>query len=321
MRTYNVSMSKRTIAEFSGLVIWLACSALITGSCSHASSHNRHVNDSAEFSAGYNKPVVMGEIESKEITESSGLAASRCQTDVLWTHNDSGNDADIFAITPKGKTLGTWRVKNAQNVDWEDIADYKDASGKCYLYIGDIGDNKSGRPDRTIYRVMEPTISSALSDDGALPLTEPADAVTFKYPDGPHNAETLLVHPTTGEIYVLTKRIDGPSSVFKIPAQFGSVVNAQKIAEVTVPSVPNGLLTGGSVSPDGRRVFLCDYTAGYELQLGDDPDFDDVFKSKPIPVDLGEREQGEGVTYSSDGSAIFASSEKRHSPVIEVTRK
>src|SRR5687767_4675893 len=75
-------------------------------------------------SSQYAEPQTMGRIESGEIKESSGIAASRCQQNVLWTHNDSGDDAFIFAIDQTGKDLGTWKVENAKNLDWEDIAAY-----------------------------------------------------------------------------------------------------------------------------------------------------------------------------------------------------
>jgi hypothetical protein len=45
----------------------------LTGSCSHASSNDRSDVDPGENSPDYDKPVVVGTIESKEITESSGL--------------------------------------------------------------------------------------------------------------------------------------------------------------------------------------------------------------------------------------------------------
>jgi hypothetical protein len=323
LRTYNVSMSNRTIAKFTRLVILLACVAVAVGSCSHASSRDSRSVEPSEFSTDYNKPVVVGKIESNEITESSGLVASRCQPDVLWTHNDAGDDEYIFAFNLKGAPLGTWKVENARNEDWEDMAGYKDVAGKCYLYIGDIGNNKRERNQLTVYRFNEPLVSPETgSSNRKAPLTtDPADAVTFKYPDVPLNAETLMVQPASGDIYILTKRVDGPSQVFKISPQFGSTVVAQKIGEVSVPAVPNGLLTGGDISPDGKRVVICDYTAGYELQLGSAPNFDDIWKTKPVPVNLGDRKQGEAVTFSSDGSSILATSEKKNSPVIEVKRK
>ena len=66
-----------------------------------------------------------GRVSHCEITESSGIAASKCQSDVLWTHNDSGDNAFIFALDSTGEKLGTWKVSNAKNIDWEDIAEIK----------------------------------------------------------------------------------------------------------------------------------------------------------------------------------------------------
>ena len=111
---------------------------------------------SAELASGYGSPVVAGLIETDDIKESSGLSASECQ-DVLWTHNDSGNDALIYAMSTEGRHLGTWRVDGAQNVDWESVATYKDPGGKCFLLLGDIGDNDETRGEVEIYRIPEPT--------------------------------------------------------------------------------------------------------------------------------------------------------------------
>jgi hypothetical protein len=173
--------------------------------------------------------------------------------------------------------------------------------------------------------VKEPAVNAdAVASSKKNPLTtEQANAVVFKYPDGTHNAETLMVQPQTGDIYVLTKRIDGPSLVYKIRPVFdgSTIVNAERVAELTLPAVPNGLLTGGAIARDASRVVVCDYSAGYELQLGGSKNFDDVWTQKPVPVDLGDRKQGEAVTFTPDGRSIVATSEKKNSPVIEVTRK
>ncbi len=316
-------MSNRTIANFCALVILLLAVQGFTTSCSHASSNERYTVDSAELSPDYDKPHIVGRIESNDVTESSGLAASLCQADVLWTHNDSGDDAYVFAINSKGKDLGTWRVAGARNSDWEDIAAYKDPGGTCYLYIGDIGNNKGSRSEHRIYRVKEPELSAvASSRKNPLP-TESAGAAIFKYPDAPHDAETMMVNQQTGDVYVLTKRVDGPSFVFKIKPEFASAAptEAEKVGEVALPAVPNGLLTGGAISPDGKRVVVCDYSSGYQLALGGGSNFDDVWKQKPIRVDLGDRKQGEAVTFSADGRSIFATSEKKNSPITEVRRK
>jgi hypothetical protein len=213
---------------------------------------------------------------------------------------------------------------SAENDDWEDMAAYKDADGTCYLYIGDVGNNKLERAEIPVFRVKEPTVSSAgsASDDKNPLRTEPAQTALFKYQDTPHNAETMMVNPKTGDVYVLTKRVDGPSLVFRFKPNFGSnqAVIAQKVGEVAVPAVPNGLLTGGAISPDGKRVVLCDYSAGYELTTTS-ATFDDIWKSKPVAVDLGARKHGEAITFSADGKALFGTNEGKKAEIFEVKLK
>lgn len=275
----------------------------------------------------YGPPVEVGKIEAPDLKESSGLAASECQ-DVLWTHNDAGNEPVIFAMNTQGKHLGVWRIQKARNVDWESIAGYRDKSGKCFLLIGDIGDNDAVRSELQIYRVPEPLITPdtvATTSTNAHP-TDPPELMKFSYVDGKYNAETLLVHPATADVYIVTKEKMGPASVHRIRPAFGSdtPVKTEKVATVKVPSSPEGRLTGGSFSPDGRRLMLCDLRGGYEFVLPEtitDPDA--IWTQKPVTVNIGDRKQGEGVSYARDGISLFASSEKKNSALyrIERTRK
>ncbi|MEO8041194.1 MAG: hypothetical protein ABI646_01175 [Acidobacteriota bacterium] len=318
-------MSNKTIAKILGLVILVLGWCASVSSCSNDPSTGGHEVNASELSPDFEKPIVVGRIESPDVTESSGIAASLCQPKVFWTHNDSGDDAFIFALSENGKNLGTYRVSNARNSDWEDIASYKSPDGTCYLYIGDIGNNKLERPELRVYRVKEPTVADAgdKSDRKNPRPTNPADVTVFKYQDTPHNAETLMVQPQTGDVYVLTKRLEGPSLVFKFRPQFGTEqpVIAEKVGEVSVPAVPNGLLTSGAISPDAKRVILCDYTAGYELNASGGGSFDEIWKSKPLRVDLGDRKHGEAVTFSDDGKAIVGTSEGKKAEIFEVKIK
>ncbi len=315
-------MSNKTIAKFSAFVIFLGAATALFSSCSAVSSNDTGIETGSHFSP----PVVIGNIKSTDITESSGIAASRCQNGVLWTHNDSGDDAFIYAINFSGDSLGTWKIPNAQNIDWEDIAAYKDKSGKCFLYIGEIGDNKLARSEHAIYRVTEPIVTPAgAGSNRHAPLSsDNASMIRFSYQDHKANAETLMVNPKTGDIYVITKRVSGPAGVYRIKPDFdrNEVAKAERIAELSVPAIPNGFLTGGDISPDGRHVIICDYTRAYEYTLPEDAqNFDEVWKQRPESVDLGKREVGEAVCYSVDGAAIFATSEGKNSPLIEVKRK
>ena len=315
-------MSNKTIAKFLTFVIFPALTGLIFTACPLVSS-----NDVAnEPNSHFGPPIVIGTIKSADITESSGIAASRCQNGVLWTHNDSGDDAFIFAINLAGDNLGTWKIPNAANIDWEDIAAFKDKGGKCFLYIGEIGDNKAKRVEHAVYRVAEPTTSQAdVNSSRQSPLsTQNAEILRFSYPDFNQDAETLMIHPKTGDIYVVTKRISGPAGVYRLKPEFDRDVatKAEKVAEISVPAIPNGFLTGGDISPDGRHVIICDYTRAYEFTLPDDArNFDDVWKQSAESVELGPRAIGEAVCYNVDGSSIFATSERKNSPLIEVRRR
>lgn len=311
-------MSKKTITKFSIFVI----SAIAASGCGYISSPEIPAVASSRFG----HPVVVGTIRSKEITESSGIAASRCQSDVLWTHNDSGDEAFIYAINRKGDSLGTWKVEGARNADWEDISTYKDRSGKCFVYLAETGNNKLKRPDHVVYRVTEPIVDpDDVSSSRSMPLaTSTAESLRFTYPDFDQDAETLLVHPQTGVIYIVTKRVSGPAGVYRVRSDFGSpgTPKAESVGELSVPAIPNGFLTGGDISPDGRHLVVCDYTRAYEYELPPNAaDFDVIWRLEPTTIELGARKVGEAICYSGDGASLFSTSEGGGSPLIEVKRK
>ena len=309
-------MPKKTITKFSLFVI----SAISAAGC------GSQAEIPAAANSRFGQPVVVGKIKSTEITESSGLAASRCQSDVLWTHNDSGDGAFIFAINTKGETLGTWKVEGARNADWEDIAAYKDKTGKCFIYIGETGNNKLKRPEHLVYRVAEPIVRpDDVKSNRSEPLaTAAVESTRFTYPDFDQDAETLLVHPHTGAIYIVTKRVSGPAGVYRVKPDFGSADTqpAESVGELSVPAIPNGFLTGGDISPDGRHLIVCDYTRAYEYHLPESAaGFDAIWKEAAMPIELGPRKVGESICYNADGSSLFATSEGENSPVIEVKLK
>jgi hypothetical protein len=281
-----------------------------------------------QTNSDYEGAVVLGNLEDEEIDESSGIVASRANPGLFWTHNDSGDDAFVYAFDRRGAKRGVWKVTGALAVDWEDIAIGSGAkAGTPYLYLGDIGDNDSKRAEIVVYRVAEPIVvaDDANSNKRRPRQTERAEALRFRYPDGRHDAETLMVHPVTGDLYIISKIRFSAASVYKAtaPLQAGSVTTLKLLGKINVPSMLGGMLTGGDISPDGRRVVLCDYVQGYELTLPEKGanEFDDIWKLPPVPLSLGTRQQGEGVCYRLDGQAMLATSEGRPSPLIEVLRR
>ena len=268
----------------------------------------------------YAPPVTLTRIKNQSITESSGLAASRTLPGAYWTHNDSGDGPFIYAFNTSGESLAVFRVTGANARDWEDMAAGPGPRrNRSYLYIGDIGDNNAARSEIIVYRVPEPDLKTANRNSSKRnPLaTETAEAIRLTYPDGKHDAESLLVHPSTGNLYIMTKVAFANPVVYEAAAPLTTAkpITMKRIGEVRVPSIFGGAITGGSVSPDGRRVAFCDYFQGYEMVLpANSRDFNDIWKQTMTGFDLGKRKQGESITYRLDGNALLATSEKE--PVL-----
>jgi len=275
----------------------------------------------------YESPRKLGTLQDPAINESSGIVASRTTPGLYWTHNDSGDGPYIYAFDDRGERRGTWRVRGASARDWEDIAAGPGPqTGISYLYIGDTGDNEERRAEIIVYRVKEPTIRPDDSASTKLkPLvTDDAEAIHFRYPDGAHDAEALLVHPVTGDLYIVSKIPFANSFVYEAPAPLNTSgpTTLKRIAELKVPSLFGGLVTGGDISPHGLRVALCHYVDGYEMVLADkSAPFDQIWKQPLRPLDLGKRNQGESIAYRLDGRALLATSEGVHPPLIEVVRR
>lgn len=324
--TFEKVMLKKTISK--NLLLVISCLALAANfsACFSAASKDGKQKiiaaSTPKSEKDYKKAQIVGRIATDEVTESSGIVASKCQESVFWTHNDSGDGAFVFAINAKGKKLGTFRVKGAKNVDWEDIAAYKNAGGECFLYIGDIGDNARARNNLGVYLIKEPQIHASDASSNKKKPTEISEYKFIKvaYPDSRHDAETLLVHPQTADIYIVTKELSTAAGVYKLAGNYESekTNKLEKITNLSVPAIPNGFLTGGNISSDGKKLIVCDYFAAYEFALPENAkNFEEIWKQKPLTVSIGERAQGEAICYSLDGKSIFATSEKKNSPIFE----
>lgn len=275
----------------------------------------------------FGAPTKLATLKNPGIDESSGLVASRSMPGVYWTHNDSGDGPFIYAFDATGGSRGVVRVAGAQARDWEDMSIGPGPErGKSYLYLGDIGDNEGSRTEVVVYRVAEPALTAAdkTSTKTKPRMTAAAEAIRLRYPDGHHDAESLLVHPVSGNLYIVSKNMMRNAIVYEAAAPLiaGDVITMKRVAELKVPSLLGGALTGGSVSPDGRHVAFCDYFQGYELELpAASKDFNDVWKQKMVSFPLGQREQGESIAYRADGNALLATSEGKSPPLYQVERR
>jgi len=247
------------------------------------------------------------------IDELSGLAASRRLPGVIYAHNDSGDTARLFALDTFGRLLAELRLPGAQAVDWEDMAAGPCDDGTPCLFLGDIGDNLRQRTSYTVYRVAEP---AALPGPNELPeLSLKFDRLPFVYPGGErHNAETLLSHPQTGDLYVVTKETAGrPSRVYRFPRPMtpGTTMTLIELGSASVPQPTDVLVTGGAIHPCGSSVLLRLYNRIVELrETPADAGVETAFNSPPVEVPSPiDEPQGEAITWGPDGQSYFTASE------------
>ncbi len=216
---------------------------LATGSARHAMAQTTFSN-----------AVNLGTVNVAGLNQASGVLASRNNNGVLWTHNDSGDIARIFAIDTQGRYLGTYILPEAVNVDYEDIAfGPGPVPNVQYLYVGDIGDNKSTRTSIQIYRIPEPAVYLRQAQAPSTFSLKGLANIKLTYPDGAHNAETLLVDPLTGDLFVVTKQ----PSVARIYQATKSQLDAGgPIPLVYVGQIPFNVASGGDISPTGLEIVI-----------------------------------------------------------------
>ena len=241
-----------------------------------------------------------GKIADLELKEASGLAASIEQADLLWSHNDSGDQARLFALSKTGKARGRLYLDGVTAVDMEDIALARDLTGQSYLYAADIGDNLRARTSVSIYRVREPVLASAAIDTHVTP-----EVMTFTYPDSvAYDAETILVDPRSSEIYVVTKE-KGAGKLFRL----GAFASGNSVA-TEVGLVPVDTATGGNFAPDGKSIVVRDYSGTAKLwPVGEKQSVLDALKEAPCSVNVGLELQGEAICFDTDSKRIFTMSE------------
>jgi hypothetical protein len=230
------------------------------------------------------------EILDPRISESSGLARSTRHRGVFYTHNDRGASSDVFAIDSTG-TRAVLHL-DVRATDWEDIATTPDGR----VWVADTGDNDLVRPSVSILVFEEPDLLTS--------TTVPFTTYTLVYPNGPQDAEALLVDPRDTRVYVATKSPDG-GSVYAAPEQLDD--QGPNSLEL-VADAPVGV-SGGDFSPDGSLVALRNQgRAFFATRLGEEY----------VALGLPRMPQGESLTFTVDGSAVFVGSEGVHSEILRV---
>jgi hypothetical protein len=226
-----------------------------------------------------------------DIPEASGLAISRRNRGIVWSHNDSGHEAVLFALDTSGTLVGRVQLP-VRTRDWEDVSAGRCASGDC-LYVADIGDNGLARRRIMIYRVPEPAPGDA--------MTAAPDVFSAAYADGRHNAEAMFV--VGNDLFIVTRDRSGGLYRANAPAT-GVDIEFTRIAQLGLIDV-----TDAEASPDESTVVVrTSHEAAFyrttELIRGR------VAPYLIVPVDGLREPQGEGVAIDAHGM-LYLASERR----------
>lgn len=261
--------------------------------------------------------IATWQLKNTAVNESSGVVASTRYKDVFWTHNDSGDGPNLYAFDRDGNNLGTFTLQGITVRDCEDVA-IRHHKGKSYLYLGDIGDNNRQRTEIVVYRIEEPTPDK----NGGTQTTSRFDTFRLKYPDGAYDCETLMVHPKTGDFYLVTKAQDGQSRVYKQsnPQPLTGVQTMQYLATITFSggTPAERLTTGGDIAPDGRKLVIRTYLTAWEFILPSGQSFDAIFGTEARRVALPIQPQGEAICYTANGKTWIITSESAPCRVMEI---
>lgn len=253
-----------------------------------------------------------GLVTNREIVETSGLAASRRNANLLWLHNDKGDTARVFAISAVGATIATYLLDGAEANDWEDIAvGPGPIGGTSYVYVGDIGDNSANRNTFEIYRFAEPEVIASAAEV----TLSAVERLEFRYPGGQgENAETLLVDPTNGDIFVVSKSDTGEARVYQarppfVPLRRTTMTLVTTLQFGTEPLFGDTSATGGDISPAGDLIAIRSYDSVYAWRRPVGTTVEEAFATAPCSLSVRAEAQGEAFAFFSDGTGYFTLSE------------
>ncbi len=239
-------------------------------------------------------------IDDRRIRESSGLAHSRRQRGLFWTHNDSGDGPELFAFDTQGKVTGSCRLRGIDPVDWEDMAPLVQ-DGVNRLVVADVGDNGAKRKTVTLVLFDEP------DPRGQSDVTD-YHVITLRYPDGPRDCEAVMVDSVSGVVTLVSKTFLPGATIHTCelpPRKAGRVIDDTPRELRRVGGLPLTLVTGIDHDPQSGDVLVINY---FQLFRFPKPRDDRPWwLQTPRPADLPKFKQIEAVAADDAGSAWVTS--------------
>lgn len=253
----------------------------------------------------YGDLTYLGKLPSK-LSEVSGIVSIGNTS--AWVIEDNGNKDHLYAINLKGNLVKEFKVENAKNHDWEDLA--KDEEGN--IYIGNFGNNANDRKNLSIYKLPNPENETGKKIK--------AEKISFHYPEQkkfPPKKSKLMFDCEAffyknNSLYLITKNrtrpYTGKAFIYKIPAVVGSH-EAKFIGEFTACTDQQFCsVTGADISPDGKKVVLLG--SGF-IWLFTDFSSDDFTKGTLRTIDVKHRTQQESICFVDNNTLLIADEQSK----------
>lgn len=245
-------------------------------------------------------------VSDSRLVELSGLIATAHGYIVINDSTDSPDRKPVFFLSDKCNVRDQVSFPTSP-LDPEDLAISPD--GKT-LWIADIGDNATNSSRRTRVALWSMPI-----DGSKKPVIH-----RLSYPDGPHDAEALLIGGD-GTPIIITKT-GGPAVLYSPAAAMKQnndvAVPLKKVGQVTLPKTatdnPFGavgrlMVTGAASGPDGKRVVLRTYGDAFEYEVTDGDVVKALTTGTPRITALATDPFGEAISYSPDGKTFLTVSD------------
>ncbi|MEO8948495.1 MAG: hypothetical protein ABI308_08805, partial [Mucilaginibacter sp.] len=258
--------------------------------------------------------IITGRLQDRALDETSGIAASGLFKDMYYVHNDSGDTSRFFMITPDGKLHHTiyYAGVNMGQLDCEDIAvGPGPEKQKSYVYLGDIGDNGREKRTVTIYRFQE---QPSWQKDSV--INARTAKLFLKYPDGPRDAETLMIDPIEKLLCIVSKRGD-TVNLYTTPLIYkdnDTAILTPRCKLYFEGTKPFKWITAGDISRDGRHILLKNYEKVYYWKRHTDEHIWQTMQKTPEILPYQVEKQGEAIGFTTDGKGYLTTSEGVFAP-------
>ena len=238
----------------------------------------------------------------EQLDEISGIETTT-KSKAIWALQDSGNEAELYALDLNGKISHTLAIGNAGNIDWEDLS--SDPQGN--LYIGDFGNNHNVRENLCIYKINAKDLAKAETDYAA--------KIDFYYPEQQYfpplkkerfyDAEAFFYFQN--HFYIFTKNravpYEGSTLLYRVENKPGRHAAKFLGKFLTCNSFRKCAITSADISPDGKKVVLL---SGAKIWILENFKGDAFFSGDSREVNLKHFSQKEGVCFKGNSKLYIA---------------